>query len=78
MRVLFAVGAVFVTAATPGVAAPATPAHRAPCHRAHACPSDHHTYPWRGLWCTSYADERQARDKIRVRYGGRTYWCHRR
>src|SRR5262249_18825456 len=52
-------------------------AHRSGCHRWHSCPSDHHTYPWHGLWCTSYSYERLASDRIRVTYGGRVYWCHR-
>jgi hypothetical protein len=51
-------------------------AHRDPCHTRHTCPSDHHTYPWRGLYCTSYADERLPGDTKTVVYGGRTYWCH--
>jgi hypothetical protein len=40
------------------------------------CPSDHHTYPWRGLLCTSYPDERVPSDTRKVAFGGRTYWCH--
>ncbi len=52
-------------------------AHRNPCHLHHACPSDHHTYPWRGLLCTSYADERKPADAKVVVYGTRRYWCHR-
>jgi hypothetical protein len=51
-------------------------AHRDPCHLHHICPSDHHTYPWHGLYCTSYADERLPSDTKTVVYGGRTYWCH--
>jgi len=60
-----------------GGAAQAASTHRSACHTKHACPSDHHTYAWgsKRLWCTSYASERTARDTIRVRYGGRTYWC---
>jgi hypothetical protein len=52
-------------------------AHRNPCHSAHTCPSDHHTYVWQGLSCTSYADERLPSDTRRVVVGGRIYWCHR-
>lgn len=52
-------------------------AHRSPCHAKHACPSDHHTYRWNGLSCTSYAKERLKSDKIVRRVGGRIYWCHR-
>lgn len=55
---------------------PGAGAHRDPCHARHACPSDHHTYAWRGLSCTSYADERVASDTRTVVYGGRRYWCH--
>lgn len=50
-------------------------AHRDPCHSNHTCPSDHHTYPWNGLWCTSYADERLPSDTKTIVVGGRTYWC---
>jgi hypothetical protein len=55
-------------------AAPAA-AHRNPCHTEHACPSDHHTYTYKSLWCTSYSDERLVTDKKTLRVGGRTYWC---
>ncbi|HEY6052609.1 MAG TPA: hypothetical protein VIU86_01695 [Gaiellaceae bacterium] len=55
---------------------PGAGAHRDPCHFRHACPSDHHTYDWRGLSCTSYAEERLASDTRVVAYGGRRYWCH--
>jgi hypothetical protein len=51
-------------------------AHRDPCHWSHTCPSDHHTYPWHGLWCTSYPDERLPSDTKVVVVQGRTYWCH--
>ena len=47
-------------------------AHVDGCHRWHSCPSDLYTYRWHGLLCTSHS-----RDKIRVVYDGRTYWCHR-
>lgn len=56
---------------------PGAGAHRDPCHLHHTCPSDHHTYPWHGLLCTSYADERVAADTRAVVVGGRRYWCHR-
>jgi len=64
-----------------GVAAgdvPARGGHSHPCHLQHACPSDHHTYPWgpEALYCTSYANERLANDTVTVVYDGRTYWCH--
>jgi len=61
-------------------------AHRARCHQAHTCPSDHATYRWYGRaggrlgrWlCVHWsADERNATFKIRVVYGGRTYYCKR-
>lgn len=51
-------------------------AHSNPCHSQRTCPSDHHTYPWNGLWCTSYANERLPSDSKTVMYEGRTYWCH--
>jgi hypothetical protein len=50
-------------------------AHRDPCHQAHSCPSDHHSYVWQGLSCTSYANERTQSDTKTVTVGGRTYWC---
>jgi hypothetical protein len=56
------------------VAAPAF-AHQSPCHGSHSCPSDHHTYLWNGLYCTSYADERIATDSRTVFYDDRRYWC---
>lgn len=64
------------TAALALVLVPGAGAHRDPCHARHACPSDHHTYAWRGLSCTSYADERLPADTRRVVSGGRVYWCH--
>jgi hypothetical protein len=45
------------------------------CHSSHSCPSDHHTYPWKGLYCTSYADERLVSDTRTVFYDARRYWC---
>ena len=68
-----------VIAAALGVAAPAsaTSSHRSWCHSNHSCPSDHHTYAWRGLYCTSYSSERLATDTRTVSYGGRKYWCGR-
>lgn len=50
-------------------------AHLSPCHLVHSCPSDHHSYTWNGLSCTSYADERLPADTRVVAYAGRTYWC---
>ena len=47
--------------ATAGSARAGT-AHRNPCHSRHTCPSDHHTYVWNGLSCTSYPDERLPSD----------------
>jgi hypothetical protein len=74
--------AVFVAAVSAAVFAstavqPAS-AHRSGCHRWHSCPSDHHTYAWgpKRLWCTSYASERLASDRLRVVYQARRYWCH--
>src|SRR5438067_514093 len=59
-----------VVAALLGVAAPASAGslHRSWCHSNHTCPSDHHTYPWNGLYCTSYASERLATDTRTVSY----------
>lgn len=52
-------------------------AHRNGCHEAHTCPSDHHTYVWKGLLCTSYASERRPSDTVVVTVDGRTYYCTR-
>lgn len=52
-------------------------AHRNPCHAAKECPSDHHTYAWNGLVCTSYKAERLPKDKVVRVVQGRRYWCHR-
>lgn len=66
-----------------GYAADPASAHRSGCHRWHTCPSDHATYRWRSpsgrrLLCVApYADERNTTFRIRVVYGGRTYWCKR-
>jgi hypothetical protein len=57
------------------VVAAAASAHRDPCHRSGACPSDHHSYLWNGLYCTSYAAERLVTDRRTVVYDDRTYWC---
>lgn len=51
--------------------------HRDPCHAAHTCPSDHHTYVWQGLSCTSYPAERLPSDTTVVVVEGRTYYCTR-
>lgn len=52
-------------------------AHRSGCHSKHTCPSDHHTYAWRGLNCAHVTSPKydRARDKIVVRYDGRRYYC---
>src|SRR5438552_2651499 len=71
-RLPLAVAALAVLAAVAGSAS----AHQNPCHSQHRCPSDHHTYPWNGLWCTSYADERLPADTKTVHWEGRTYWCN--
>lgn len=61
----------------PGRAA-AAPMHLNGCHRWHSCPSDHATYRWRGLRCVKpSADERTSTFRMRVRYGGLTYYCKR-
>jgi hypothetical protein len=67
-----------------GVIAPnQAEAHRSRCHQAHRCPSDHATYRWYGRaggrlgrWLCVHrpADERNATFRIRVVYGGRTYY----
>jgi len=57
-------------------------AHRSGCHIAHSCPSDHHTYVWfdssgRGWSCAEpgASEYDPARDKTRIVYQGRTYFC---
>lgn len=73
---LLALLAVFVTL----MAVSSASAHRSRCHQSHACPSDHATYRWgsqRLLCVKPTSDERTARFKIRVRYGGLIYWCRR-
>ena len=71
-RLSLALAVLALLAAAAGTAS----AHRHPCHPQHGCPSDHHTYAWNGLWCTSYADERLPEDTRTVHWDGRTYWCH--
>lgn len=81
MKVAVALVAVLLVAsAATFVRADIALAHRAGCHTAHTCPSDHATYRWgpKRLLCVKPgSDERTARFKIRVRYGGRLYWCRR-
>ena len=74
-RRLFVAAAV-ATAVAAAIGTTSARAHSNPCHSRHTCPSDHHTYPWHGLYCTSYADERLPSDTKAVVYQGRTYWCH--
>jgi hypothetical protein len=71
---------------TAGYAAGPAAAHRHGCHRAHTCPSDHATYRWSGraggrygrwLCVKPTSPKRNATFRIRVRYGGLTYWCKR-
>src|SRR5262245_55378117 len=73
MRSLLVALGVLVLAGTFGGVAGA---HRDPCHSQHRCPSDHHTYAWQGLSCTSYPDERLPGDTRKVVVDGRAYWCH--
>jgi Protein of unknown function (DUF1524) len=72
-RLLLVASALVALAAT---GAGGASAHRDPCHSRHSCPSDHHTYVWRGLSCTSYVDERLRKDGKTVVVAGRRYWCH--
>ena len=76
MGKLLAAAASLAVLAAVAATVPAALGHQNPCHSQHACPSDHHTYPWNGLWCTSYADERLPSDTKTVVWDGRTYWCH--
>jgi hypothetical protein len=77
LRLATAILACTATSAVLALSAPGAAAHRDPCHTHHNCPSDHHTYTWQGLSCTSYAAERAQNDKTTVVVGGRRYWCHR-
>lgn len=72
--------AALLLASAGGAFVPDATAHRHPCHIRYACPSDHHTYAWgaQRLWCTSYQNERKARDRIVRVVDGRRYWCHKR
>jgi hypothetical protein len=75
--VALAAVAVLAVAIMLALSAPAG-AHRSWCHSRHYCPSDHATYRWRGLVCVSpSAEERTSRFRKRVRYHGRTWYCHR-
>jgi hypothetical protein len=68
------------TAFTFGYAAGPASAHRSWCHSKHDCPSDHATYRWgsKRLLCVKpTSDKRNASFRIRVKYGGLTYWCKR-
>lgn len=69
-----------VALATPllpiGGASPAS-AHRSGCHSHHSCPSDRATYRWHGQLCKSSSNGGNSHYGRQVRYGGRTYYCHR-
>jgi hypothetical protein len=75
MRAALIAAATLVAAAVGTGSAAAQPSHRDPCHSTRACPSDHHSYAWRGLTCTSFAGERRASDTQTVTHAGRRYWC---
>lgn len=69
-----------------GYTAGTASAHRHGCHSAHTCPSDHATYRWSGraggrygrwLCVKPTSPKRNSTFRIRVRYGGLTYWCKR-
>lgn len=82
MKILAALAAVAVAGLASALISPqAATAHRNACHTKHACPSDHHTYRWgpKKLSCAAKTarEYRAARDKIRVTYAGRVYYCHR-
>jgi hypothetical protein len=75
MRVRLLTLALAAAASVAAASAAAQSSHRSPCHVSHSCPSDHHTYSWNGLSCTSYASERRSTDTRSVAHGGRRYWC---
>lgn len=50
--------------------------HSDPCHSDHSCPSDDHSYVWRGMSCTSDPAQRLPEDQTPVDYGGVRYYCH--
>ena len=78
--------ALFAAFAFAAVAPNQAQAHRSRCNQAHTGPSDHATYRWYGRaggrlgrWLCVHrtADERKRTFRIRVRYGGRVYFCKR-
>lgn len=71
LAAILAAAAAFTAGAEPAAA------HRAGCHTKHACPSDHHTYVWRGLSCAAPTSPKydRARDRIVVKHDGRRYYC---
>lgn len=80
LRIVIAIAIVGLLGVAAGTATTASAGvqHRSGCHVEHSCPSDHATYRWgpRRLLCVKpTSDERTAKFKIRVRYGGLTYWC---
>ena len=77
-RIAVAVLPIVIAIAVGAGSATAASSHRSWCHSNHTCPSDHHTYAvGRGLYCTSYADERLTTDTRTVSYDARRYWCGR-
>lgn len=76
-RIARSLAVVSILLAAALVAPAGASAHRNPCHTKHTCLSDHHTYRYKGLLCTSYEAERKASDKIVLKVAGRRYWCQR-
>ena len=81
LLLLLTLGAVLaLSALTVGYSAESASAHRSWCHSKHTCPSDHATYRWgpKRLLCVKpTSDKRNSTFRIRVRYGGLTYYCKR-
>jgi hypothetical protein len=64
-----------IALAPAAMAASPKPPNFSACHVSHACPSNTHSYLWRGLFCADRA-HRSTADKVRTVWRGRTWWCH--
>jgi hypothetical protein len=64
-----------IALAPAAMAASPKPPNFSACHASHACPSNMHSYVWRGLLCADRA-HRLTADKVATVWRGRTWWCH--
>lgn len=74
---LIAFGTLAIMAIALWASVPSASAHRSGCHSHHSCPSDRATYRWHGQLCKSPSNGGSRSYGHRVRYQGRTYYCHR-